>query len=186
MTCFFNCSRSAAVAAGSLFTILAICGTANAVTDTIFKYTAPKTGYFTIDGLAMSPDSAGADYFIDFSGGLGLNSGSGTCFTAGVNLPNGAKITGVAAYYRSGMGSVLAVKLFSHKLTDGVSNEIASKALTDDSGTRKAANLTLVSTPAALIVNNAQFSYGLGVCLTTTDNKFYAVRITYTYDNAGD
>ena len=186
MTGFFNFSRSAAVAAGSLLTIFAICGTANAVTDTNFKYTAPRTGYFTIDSLAMSPAGAGSDYTIDFSGGVGLSVNGGPCFTAGVNLPNGATITNVAAYYRSGMGSDLIVKLFSHKLADGVSNEIAAKILTDNSGIRKVTNLTLVPTPAALIVNNAQFSYGLGICLTTTDNKFYAARITYTYNNAGD
>jgi hypothetical protein len=186
MTGFFNFPRSATVAAGSLLAILAICGTAKAVTDTIFKYSAPKTGYFTIDHMAMAPDGDGADYTISWGDGLFLNTMGSRCFNTGVNLPNGAKITAAAVYYASGMGAPIQVNFDSHKFVTGAVITIGSKNLTDNSSTRKVANLSLSSTPADLVINNAQSSYGFGVCLSTTDNVFFGARITYTYDNAGD
>ena len=105
------------------------------------------------------------------------------CFGTGVHLPNGATITAVKVWYASGATGnpivTLRQALFSNF---GVTNVIASRTLMDNSGIQKVANLTL---PEPHKVDNASGVYALQACLTP-DDTFYAARITYTYETAGD
>jgi hypothetical protein len=178
--------RSATVVAGSLLALVSIGGAAQAITDTIFKYSAPKTGYFTIDAMAMAPDgtSSADDFSITWATGL-FTSTNGPCFNSGINLPNGAHITAIVVFYKSAATSDLDVTVLRKKLSDGTANTLAGQAIPDDSDARAFASIPLSSTPANLVIDNAHYSYGFGVCLGDGDT-FYAARIRYTYSNAGD
>jgi hypothetical protein len=178
--------RSTVAIVGSLLAVLAVAGTAQAVTDTVFKYSAPKNGFFTIDHTAMTPLASGSSYTSSFDTGLRLTTNGGPCFAAGVHLPNGAKITGVAVTYRSGVGEDPGGLLFSRKFSDGTATPIAVKEIVDDSDVRKVAHLGMLATPSQATVNNAQYSYTFGFCLETTDNFFDMARIAYTFQHAGD
>jgi hypothetical protein len=178
--------RSTVAIAGGLLAVLAVVGTAQAITETAFKYSAPKNGFFTIDHTAMKPLAPGSNYISSFDTSLRLLADGGPCFAAGVHLPNGAKITGVAVTYRSGVGEDPGGLLFSRKFSDGTATAIAAKEIVDDSDVRKVAHLGMLATPSQATVNNAQYSYTFGFCLETTDNFFDMARIAYTYQNAGD
>lgn len=174
--------NSAAAVAGSFLAILTVVGATQAANDTIYKYSTPKTGFYTIDHTAMIPTSSSMNYTSSFADSLHLTTDSSSCFGAAVNLPQGAKITAVSIAYRSGAGGNPSANLISRKFSDGTVTLLALKEITDNSNTRKVINLfTTMAT-----VNNAQFSYTFGICLSTTDNYFDVARITYTYQNAGD
>jgi hypothetical protein len=95
MTAHLTSHRIALVAAGGLFTALALGGVAQAITDTVFKYSTAQTGYLTIDAVAMAPmNTAAAANYINHPGGPLENfSNDLSCFGTGVNLPQGATIT---------------------------------------------------------------------------------------------
>jgi hypothetical protein len=74
----FSSRHPVTVVAGSLLAVVSIAAIAQAATDTIYKYSTPKIGTFSISHLAMSPDSDAADYTIELNGGyLQLLSGTG-------------------------------------------------------------------------------------------------------------
>src|SRR3954467_7184372 len=90
--------------ASGLLGALSLSSIAQAVTDTIFKYTNPKNGYYSIHPMAMAPDgtfTAGA-YINSYNSGTVTGSG---CFGTGVNLPQGATMTGLTVWFRSNSGS---------------------------------------------------------------------------------
>jgi hypothetical protein len=132
--------------------------------------------------MAMAPDgdSSANDYFIDCR----LSTGNIRCFNTGVNLPHGATMTRLSVWYSSGGNSNPLVQLLRHTLADGSFNLIVSGSIVDVSGTRKQKNFAIADTPVAK-ANNAQYAYGLGVCLGS-DTKFHGARLTYTYTHAGD
>ena len=67
MTAYLTKKR-AAFAAMSIFGIVVLSGGALAITDNVFSYSNPKTGYYGIDHMGMVPDStAAADNY-----GMGL------------------------------------------------------------------------------------------------------------------
>jgi hypothetical protein len=175
--------------AGSASVIaLYLTGAARAVTDTIFRYSTPKTGYYTIDPLAMAPVTflaTSADAYVIDAIGL-FNAGSYyQCFSTGVNLPNGATITRIAAWLRSSTNGNPNVYLHRKALLDGTNERVASQVLNDDTAQRKSVGANAVSSVAR--VNNGRYSYAFGVCLWPGYNDvFFGARITYTYDHAGD
>jgi hypothetical protein len=184
MQACFTFRRAATAAAAGVVIALSFSSVAQAITDTIFRYSSPKTGYYMIDRMAMSPQdttAAGASFSIDAGDG-GLTAGTQACFVTGVNLPQGATITGARVWYRSGAGGNPIVNLVVHRLSDGQVFLIAGQTLVDDSALRKAVNITV---PAGQTVDNAGKSYGLQICLWPQD-VFYALRIAYTYNQAGD
>jgi hypothetical protein len=177
----------AAAAAGGIFAALSFSGIAQAITDTVFKYTVPKTGYYSIDRTAMYPGStnSGADYQVGTSTpGLGLITGQNACFQTGVHLPHGATVTLVRIWHRfSGATGNPHIRLRSQMLADGIPIDIASREFTSNVVTRTATNLVL--TPGHTKIDNFARAYGLIVCIYP-DDIFFAARITYTYENAGD
>jgi hypothetical protein len=175
--------RSAAAGAAVALAVVAAVGTAQAITDTVFKYSTPKTGFFTIDAMALAPDNSGALYFNDWDDGLEASAGNTACFNAGVNLPNGATITQVSVWAESAAFGNPNSNLRRKKLSDGSFDILAQAQLVDDTQTRKVQH---VAVPAAdAVVNNNLYSYGFGFC-PAEDDVFYVARISYTYQNAGD
>src|SRR5690348_16507875 len=94
--------RNMATFALGALAIIVLGGAAHAVTDTIFKYTNPRTGFFTIDPMALSADTDGRTYTTDYQNG---NISGAGCFNTGVNLPNGATVTALTVWIASGAGN---------------------------------------------------------------------------------
>jgi hypothetical protein len=173
---------STAVAA--LATILGISAIAQAATDTIYKYSTPKMGVFTISPLAMTPYALGIDYTAEATlGQLQVNSGQG-CFTTGVNLPQGAEITGLHSVWTSGGTFISTFRLFRHALLTPQVLVVRDGAVIG-TGPRR----LIKADPASgheQIVNNNQYTYSLLLCIFDTTDKFHGARVVYTYTNAGD
>jgi len=162
----------------------AIIGTAQAVTDTAFKYSTAKTGYFTINPGDLIPNSSSATYDLTISALTAVGSVTG-CFYAGVHLPNGARIGQVAIWYVSGAtGGDLQFQLARTRLADNATEFAVATNPHDDSGVHK---MSAVFADAAMAtVNNGIYRYSFGFCPASVDNVFHGGRITYTYTNAGD
>jgi hypothetical protein len=174
--------RRLTIAAASIVAAASIASAAQAATDTIYKYKAPKTGNFQISPLAMAPDTDGYDYYVSFPTKLRVNTGNG-CFSTGVNLPQGAIITTLVVYYSSSAKDNYYVRLFRAKAGDGSFDLLADPLLSDDTGNRKTEQKPV--DPVLGTVNNNQWNYSIGICLDA-GNEFYGARVVYTYDNAGD
>ncbi|HET7679363.1 MAG TPA: hypothetical protein VFK79_04415 [Xanthobacteraceae bacterium] len=172
--------RNAAVAASmGILAALSFSGVAQAITDTVFRYSSPRAGYYTIDQMAMSPDRSTATYVNSWGAGLAGNA----CFNTGVNLPHGATITAVAFWYSSaGSGNPRGMVL-RHRLSDSTQHLVAIQTFADDSNTRKGGAIPV--TAALALINNALYTYSFATCLNSGDN-FFSARITYTYATAGD
>ena len=185
MTIYLTSRRLALLAGGGLLAALSLSGVAQAVTDTIFQYTAPKTGYSSISVMAMAPGStsSGDAYSSIWSSPGHLTAASG-CFMTGVNLPNSARMTQLTVWTTSGAGSDPILFLVRHALTDGTAHFFVQQPFPDNSGTRKRNNVAIPNTPTA-VVNNASYTYGFGICLNDGDS-FHGARVAYTYTHAGD
>lgn len=178
-------SRNAAFfAAGGFIAALFLAGVAHAFTDTIFKYSTPKTGYFTLHPMDFSPTdqsaAASSDYDIHWNGGS-ITAATGVCFNAGLHLPHGAKIIAIAGWFTSSSGGA-EIFVGRNNVSTGLGDTLALEVDPDTSGTRKPVNVV----PSAFqVVDNQHYMYGLGICMGSTD-MFHGARITYTYTTAGD
>jgi hypothetical protein len=181
--------RTIAIAASGAFAVaVALSGVAKAVTDTVFKYSTPKNGWYGLSPMAFAPDgdASASGYTIPWPNYLALSNGRlEGCFNAGVNLPQGAKITAVTAWYRSDSSGSIRLYLDRSKVSDGTNAVVASLSSTDVSLARKAMN-TAVPGSAVATVNNRDYVYSIGVCFERANDRYYAGRISYTYVNAGD
>ncbi len=184
MTHHFTSRHAAVAVACSVLVALSFSGVAQAITDNVFRYSSTKTGFYGISSLDLAPlnNNTAPNYDNSAAGGLFKLVQNG-CFGTGVRLPNGATITAVRVWYASGAIGNPTVSLRQVAFVQfGVSNIIASKTLADNSGTLKVTN---VNVPEPHKVDNSSGIYGLDVCLTP-DDVFYAARITYSYETAGD
>jgi hypothetical protein len=104
MKACFTSQRAAMAAAGGLVIALFFSGVAQAITDSVFRYSTPKTGFYSIDHLAVTPLRSIDSYLREFNAGL-VNTGSQqACFGAGINLPHGATLKAATARYKSDAG----------------------------------------------------------------------------------
>jgi hypothetical protein len=163
--------------------LAAAAGTALAATDTIYRYTTPRTGHLTIHPAAMAAGGSNMQ-FGNIVDSVRLSANSGSCFNTGVNLPNGATITRATMYYSKFGASSIVFELVRLKLNDGQTAGVAIGVASANTNARKAIDLPVEA--GAAVINNAQYGYGLLVCLNSTDNIFYGAKIAYTYTNAGD
>lgn len=170
--------------AASMVTATFVASPASAITDTIFKYTQTRNGYFGISPMAMAPDGTGAadDFSITWSDGL--TSASNNCFNTGVNLPQGATITALRVYLQSAGTSDVFVRLVYSELA-GNSGDLVSQTIANDTATRVGATIVVPDSMPQRVVDNVNIVYGLGVCVGPGD-VFYGARVNYTYTNAGD
>lgn len=154
---------------------------ASAVTDTTFRYTTAKTGFFTISVLAMKPDSSLADYSVTLNDGL--STAGAACFSTGVNLPLGAKITNLRIVGKTpGSDKTISTVLQTWSLQNGASAGIIGANHTFPSNGAVAARDVAPGVPVAV---DASHAYGFQVCLNA-GQVFLGARVTYTYQSAGD
>lgn len=133
----------------------------------------------------MIPDGANSlQYFNEFDVALAPLPGERGCFNTGINLPHGAIMTQLRVFYEGAAGADKPfVTLQRKRYTTGINNSVAEQDL-PQSAVRTSANIPLNA--SFTTVNNAAFSYGFGICLRNENDIFYAARIIYTYQNAGD
>jgi hypothetical protein len=177
--------KGALFAAGGFVAALFIAGAAHAVTDTIFRYSTPHNGYFSIDRMAMTPvdTDAAQNFSIEIGNGQGLRATGPQCFNSAVNLPQHAAIVKMTVWYSSVAEGDPDFFVLRQRLTDGHTDVVIMSTGADDSGQRKTLNANADMNFAD--VDNAHYSYGFGACLAQLD-KLYAARIQYTYNTAGD
>jgi hypothetical protein len=171
--------------AAGVVTIGVVCSAAYAVTSPTFKYSEPQTGYYAIDRMAMAPDNEASANNYNNQWSNNLNTGAGSpCFNTAVHLPTGAVIKKVTVWYESSVvGTGPAVYLMRHRFSNNQQEIVANVTISDGAGTRKAADVP--GRAALATVNNLAFSYGFGICINS-NSAFYAARIEYTYNKAGD
>ena len=179
----FNLRRAAlACAGGALLSLLGGAGQSATL----------KTGYYTIDAMAMGPDrvTIDASYTITWSDGLRNTAIDPVCFNTAVNLPNGATITKVTVWYTGAAGTETGAAVVRHQVSNGELRYVAEKVVGSSAGQRKNFGLTVApveALAAALVVpreiiDNARFSYAFGICLNGESKAaFHSARITYTY-----
>lgn len=159
---------------------------ANAVTDTIFQYKTPKTGYFTISPEALAPENSdGAKVYLNAPNLVRPTFGNAVCMVSGVNLPNGALIKALTAWVSSDVDRGVQIELFRNNPATGQLTAIDEVESHDSTQTRGAIEARFV-VGAAPTVNNQHFNYSFVVCLETSNSIFYGGRITYSYSDAGD
>jgi hypothetical protein len=178
--------RNVAIAvSGAVLVALALSGSAKAITDTVFKYSTPKTGFLAIPAAAFSPYTDTDEYYNN-GDYLYPTTGGGACFKAPVNLPAGAKMTALAMWYLKGDTDTFTISFVREKLSDSTLINIVYEVPVSTGGVRKSANYDI--TDASLqTVDSQRYIYLIEVCLgNSTAPTLYAVRIAYTYTNAGD
>lgn len=165
-------------------------GSAYAITSDSFIYQTRRYGYYSISPAAFSPESDTIKYEKLFGLRTYLQNLTDTpanntsCFNAGVNLPQGATITGVVYWYDNNPlanSSQPAFGLLRHSLVDGSSLFLA--ALGSSTGFTGRTYRMAATTPS--VVNNVNYTYAAKICLGWLD-LFYGARIDYTYTSAGD
>jgi hypothetical protein len=182
MKALLDYPRIAAGLAAGILIGLFLSGAAHAITDTVFRYSAVQTGYYSINVAALVPSVAGADYAVS-ANTSSIQSSTMSCYETGVNLPDRAKMTGVTVWYDDS-GSGIVTNLIRINLNTGLNDNLLSK-INNSSGGNRVARLYPLSGAIATI-NNKGFSYALAICMTHNTAKFYGARITYTYNSAGD
>jgi hypothetical protein len=172
----------AVLAASAVALVLVIGGAAHAVTDTVFKYTNPRTGFFTIDPMALTPDPDFRTYTTSYNAGNLTGTG---CFNTGVNLPNGATITALTVWFASGASSDPSFFFVRRDLTTGNPDTFVNGvSVHDDSTARKGHTFKIPNTAIAKV--DGVHSYGFGVCFPDATNSFLGARVAYTFTTAGD
>ena len=175
-----------ALAAAAAMTVIA--GSASAVTDTTFTYSAFKEGTYAIHAMAMAPANAtaAAEMTSDWQAGLLGPDAATACYMTGVNLPQGAWIYSVEIAYRSTDANTNDVGVFflrDERAADH-SVHILAANYSSASGIRVKAVETITNAGFRLVRNDL-YAYGFGVCLGASD-KFEGAYITYHYNSAGD
>jgi hypothetical protein len=184
MKAYFTSRMIAVVTAGGLLAAFALSGVAQAVTDTIFKYTTPKTGYLAISPVAFAPELSSLQYSVGRSILLAANGTA--CFEAPVNLPQGAKMTALAIWYRRTAPNSFSVGLNRHPIApENLVSVVVANPVADTGGVYKPASYNITNA-SEQTVDNQHNNYFLVVCLSNTNDEFYGARITYSYDSAGD
>lgn len=163
-------------------------GIAHAITDTIFQYKTPKTGYFSIAPLALTPSSTGnaTNYVLsppDFASALAAD--KGVCLVAAVNFPDGAQIKSATTWFSTDRDLGVSVLIYRNNPATGNAIAFFDMQSQDTSETRISMTQVLSEPPFGK-VNNQHFNYEALVCLANSNTKFYGARITYMFTDAGD
>jgi hypothetical protein len=154
-------------------------GIANAITDSVFKYSAAKTGYFSIPSSAFMPTNS----VVTWGNAYALTTSDNSCFYAPVHLPSSAKMTGLSiSYFRNATASY-SVQLSRQSLSAVKIDQLVNQTLADTGGAYSVANYPIVTSQT---VDNLRFAYVVVACMSAGNNALYAARVTYTYANAGD
>ena len=173
-------SHAAWFAAGGFAAAVLIAGVAHAITDTVFQYSTPKTGYLSLAPFAFGTASNNVSY--DITPNYMSSSEVGdVCMLAGVNLPHRATISQVTAWFASSSGHA-KVTLWRSPVDTFDEEVIAQQDDVDTSGMLKPISVKVRHLET---VDNAHYLYELMGCFRSPD-LFHGARITYTYTDAGD
>jgi hypothetical protein len=175
--------HSAFLTAAAVATILGIGAAAHAATDTIFRYSTPRTGFYSVSAVGMTPEVPGIDYVSDHVSGSLYVLSDGGCFTAAINLPHGVKITDVHGVWTSGGTEDSVFRLYQYALREH-EPMLMRQGLVAGTGARR--GIRSVPTSTSQIVNNNLYTYGFFVCTVEPADIFHGAKITYTYMHAGD
>jgi hypothetical protein len=174
-------AASAALITGALFS-----PAAQAITDTVFRYSTPKTAHLGLMPAAFTPGILTSNYF-NSGEALTPATTNQTCWFAPVNLPHGAKMTALAMWYMLESPDLAIIQLVRTKFSDGAETQIVSESAPADGGYRP---VNYPITGAVQVVDNQRYGYYVRVCLeydgAGTSPSFRGARVTYTYTNAGD
>jgi hypothetical protein len=170
-------------AAGAVAGMLFAGGAAHAVTDTIFRYSTPKTGFVTIQSIAFNPDASGTAFHSAIQ--LTLDVAGAACFLAPVNMPQGAKMSALQIWYKRATPNFFTVALFRQHITQESSADVIVSQTPPGGGFFRPAKYDITDT-ALQTVDNSRYSYFLRVCMAETADSFQNARVTFTYNNAGD
>lgn len=176
-------SRNAAFfAAGAFTAALFIGGAAQAITDTVFKYSTPQTGFLQIPNGSFVAETSTSAYSNNTDAiSIGIDTVT-TCFQAPVNLPAGAKMTELDIAYQKANGtSDFTVLMVRRKMSDATSTIMFSQHLANTG--YKVAHIPITTLQ---LVDNQQYSYAVELCMNSTSSFFRGARIVYTYTNAGN
>jgi len=166
----------------------ALGGVALAVESGVFQYTTAQTGYYNLSPMAFAPQSnTVADGFLNDQQGQRLQLAgpdvppAPACFLTGLNLPQEAALKKLDVWYASNTGNSISVRVYRTKMADGANELLAQLNSTDATQSRK-----LMSKTFTHAIDNQRYTYGVVVCLSNLNDRYFAGRITYTYRNAGD
>jgi hypothetical protein len=174
-------ARHLAIVLSGILIGFTVSGVAYAISAAGFRYSAPKTGYLMLPAAAFVPFSDGTIYS---NIGDELDTTGEQCFSAAVNLPNGAKMAQLAMWYSKSDAAPENLWLFRVSPSDSSTWTLATLTAVNTSGATKsaAANITDASLQT---VNNARYAYFIGQCISDQE-VFASARIKYTYTSAGD
>ncbi len=177
----------ALVAVGSLLAALFFGGAAQAITDTIFRYSSPKPGYLMLspaDFVRLGNSGSPAEHNINLLG-ITTTSAAQVCLLAPVHLPHGATIKQFRAFYkRPAASDVIFVMLRRINTMATTSDTVANGAQTQAPVTA-GGGVTYVANASTNVVNNVQYGYYMYLCIAN-DSTLMNVRIDYTVTHAGD
>jgi len=179
---------TATVASATALFALCCGGIAYAIISPTFQYTSPQTTYLSLNPMAFSPKGKSDAAHFQISPPFWIEKDVGAlsvCMEAGVNLPDGARITSLTAWGSTGTDQAIQVRLQRANLATGAANGVVGLVSHNTSQSRF--SMSSSASGAAAVVNNQHFSYGLEACLvdSTVNSLFYGARITYTYTTAG-
>jgi hypothetical protein len=156
---------------------------ADALTSNAFRYSAPRTGAYSINAAALSPDSNSLTYS-NRSLASSLTSPGVGCFVTGLNLPDRASLTGLTVWYRKNSANSMVFYLYQNRLSSGSEQTILAREPATTSGDRSERSFPI---PRGVTIANNANSYGFAVCFNSNNLAyFYGARITYKYTTAGD
>jgi len=175
--------NAALLATGGFLAVLFLAEAANAITDTVFKYSTVRKGYLGFPPSAFAPGNGGNSFYNVFNYGTVLQVASGyTCVNAPVNLPEGATMTNLFVRYGKTTGTAEITLVTSTYLTNAATILLdLSLANTNNAPT----NISRLIASGGAKIDNGHNSYWLRFC---ADNSafFDNMRIAYTYATAGD
>jgi len=170
--------------AGGFFAALFVGGVAHAITSTIFQYSSPQTSYLSIPAAAFTPANSNYTYFKDDRSIVPGSINTEACFTAPVNLPDAVKIQSIGVFYTRSINAQ-ELTLFFNRLdlvTGSTGDALLNKQLVPNNQYGSAAFKIVTN------VNNRRYTYVLTTCMqqdVSGEVELHAVRVAYTYANAG-
>jgi hypothetical protein len=170
--------------AGCIVAACLLGGAAQAITDNVFRYSTPRLGYLQLNPAGFTPmtnEGPGSYRIFYVYDAFIQTTVAGACFGKSIELPQGAKVTALGAWYQKGA----RVSLYRHHVAAGTatSTQIADRIFTSTQSDVRAGSVPITG-PST--INNQIYSYAMIVCLPQTDNLFFGARITYNYTTAGD
>lgn len=155
----------------------------NPVISGEFKYPDTRTGWYTLSPSDFTPDHVITEYFTNWTGDELTSTDTTACFNAGIHLPQGAKITWIDFYYRSGAAGDFYGELVRQEVATSTAESLGFVNPVDDSDVPTSSSVNIV--PGLQKVKNAIYAYMVGVC-PNDSGAFHGARVEYTYKKAGD